>query len=85
MPMVTLRIDARTEARLAEISAETGDAVSRTATRLLERAVKATRLRPAFDVDAIRAVQADFAQDEIALADSAASERGQLLVREDFA
>jgi hypothetical protein len=83
MPTVTLSIDARTEARLTQISAESGDPVSRTAARLLERAVRATRPRCAFDAEAIRAAQAEFKQEDFALSDYAASERGQLLVRED--
>jgi hypothetical protein len=55
------------------------------AARLLRRAVRAKRPKPALDWDAIRAHAAAFADDDLALADSDTAHRAELLEAEDTA
>ena len=81
--MVTL--DAQTESELNRLSASEGIPAGELAARLLRRAVRAKRPRPALDWAAIRAHAAAFAEEDLALADSDIAHRAELLEADDIA
>jgi predicted secreted Zn-dependent protease len=85
MTTLTIAIDARTEADLRRLSevhhAEPGEL----AARLLARAVRAARSRPAYDIEALKAYAAEHAAEEAVLADSDPQHRADLLAGEDAA
>ncbi len=83
MTTLMINIDTQTENTLRELSARDGSEVSEIAARLLSRAVRASRLRPAYDAEALKAVYAPFAEQDLALAESAIDERAHLLQEED--
>ena len=86
MTTLTITIDERMEADLRRLSAAAGEASpSEYAARLLARAVRAARPRPVYDVEAIRKNCAEFAAEDLALADSDSGHRADLLAAEDAA
>ena len=85
MTTLMIDIDMQTESALRELSAREGSAVSEIAARLLVRAIRASRPRPVYDADALQAAYAPFAEEDLALAESATTERAALLQEEDKA
>lgn len=85
MTEMAIKLDEPTEMGLRRLSEQDGSDVTDLAARLLARAVRATRPRPAYDLEAIRAAVAEFGEDEVALAESGMEERAQLLAMEDQA
>jgi hypothetical protein len=83
MTTLMIVIDTQTESTLRELSARDGSEVSEIAARLLSRAVRASRPRPVYDADALKAAYAPFAEQDLALAESAIDERAALLQEED--
>ena len=53
------------------------------AARLLARAIRAARPRPRYDIEAVKALCAEFADEELALAESDLAHRAELLDAED--
>ena len=82
MPL-TVTIDSCTEADLRQISEGQGTDASVMASRLLARAVRAARPRPAFDAERLKAYAAENRSEELALADSDSTHRAELLAKED--
>ena len=85
MTTLTLTLDASTEAWLREVSASEGLGMDRVALRLLRRARLAARPRPVYDLKAIKANAAEFAAEDLALAESDPAHRAELLAAEDGA
>jgi hypothetical protein len=85
MVSVTIALDERTEDKLNRLSASEGIPADELAARLLRRAVRAKIPRPAWDLDAIRAHAATFAEEDLALADADSAHRADLLTGEDTA
>ena len=86
MTTLTITIDERMEAELRRLSAAAGEASpSEYAARLLARAVRAARPRPVYDVEALKAYAEEYADEELALADSDQAHRAELLAYEDAA
>ena len=83
MTTIQVRLDAHTEDGLRRLVQREGRDVAEIAARLLARAVRATRSRPAFDTEAIRAANAPFAAEDELLAESGSAERADLLAQED--
>ncbi len=81
----TIVLDGPTEAVLLELSRKEQVAPDDLAARLLRRALRAARPRPVYDIEAIRANCAEFAEEELALADSDPEHRAALLAAEDAA
>lgn len=59
--------------------------MDRVTTRLLKRAILAARPRPVYDLEAIKANAAEFAAEDLALAESDLTHRAGLLAQEDAA
>jgi hypothetical protein len=70
MATVTLELDTRTENNLNSLSASEGVPASEIAVRLLRRAIRSQRPRPSVDWEAVRIHAAEFAAEDLALADS---------------
>ena len=85
MTALTIALDERTAAGLQVLSAGCHLSPSEYASRLLRRAVRAGRTRPTCDLDAIRANCAEFADEDLAIAESDAEFRAELLAAEDAA
>ncbi len=86
MPTITIELDASTDEALRQLSRAEGDDLSTAAARLLARTVRAARPRPAFpDADALRAAYATFQDEDQSLAESALTERADLLCEDDRA
>lgn len=76
----TIILDEATEADLQRLSAKEGRQASEYAARLLARAVRAARPRPAFDPSILKAYAAENVAEEEALADSDTQHRAELLM-----
>jgi hypothetical protein len=85
MPTLTVNLDERAEAQLARLSADAGPPTSEAASRLLRHALRDQRPRPAVDREAVRHCAAEFAEEDVALAESDAEHRADLLRAEDDA
>ena len=83
MASLTLELDALTEQGLRQLSQQDGADASEIAARLLARAVRAARRRPVYDIDALIAANAPFADEDLEIAESDAAERAELLAQED--
>lgn len=84
--MTTLTItDSFVETQLQQISSAENKDMDRVTTRLLKRAILAARPRPVYDLEAIKANAAEFAAEDLALADSDSAHRAELLAQEDAA
>ncbi|MDQ2686397.1 MAG: hypothetical protein M3Y28_00860 [Armatimonadota bacterium] len=84
--MTTLIItDNFVETHLQQISSAENNDMDRVATRLLKRAILAARPRPVYDLEAIKANAAEFAAEDLALAESDVAHRAELLAQEDAA
>ena len=85
MAIVQLDIDDRTAAQLEALGQIEGESPHMLASKLLTRAVKLARRRPAVDREALRKAYAECEEDELALAESGIEERAKLLQEEDEA
>lgn len=85
MDTLTIRMDSQTAYHLRQLSRSHGADMAEMASRLLARAVRAARLRPAYNIAAIAAANAPFADEDEALAESGSTERADLLAAEDEA
>lgn len=85
MTTLTVPLDEPMEARLREISTNEGIEPSEMAAKLLARAIQSARPRPVYDWEAIRANAAEFADEDLALAESDIEHRAQFLADEDNA
>jgi hypothetical protein len=74
-----------TEQELRQLSRQEGAAVEAIAARLLARAVRTARPKRVFNTDQLRAQYADFADEDMAMADSDKQARLDLLTAEDRA
>jgi hypothetical protein len=81
----TIVLDGHTEAVLLELSRKEQVAPDDLAARLLRRAIRAARPRPVYDIEALRAYAQEYAEEELALADSDPEHRAALLAEEDAA
>lgn len=92
----TITLDERTDADLQRLSATENTDPNELAARLLRRAIRAARPRPAkaspcatarclYDLEAIKANAAEFASEDEALAESDIAHRADLLAQEDAA
>ncbi len=84
MSTLTIQSDAGTENGLRLLSAREGHEVADVASRLLARAVRAARPRPVYDTHALKQAYAEFATEDLILAESGAEERAALLAEEDI-
>ena len=82
MASLTLELDAPTEQGLRQLSQPDGD-INKMAARLLARAVRAARPRPVYDIEALIAANAPFAEEDLEIAESGVEERAELLAQED--
>ena len=85
MTTLTIAIDECTEAGLRRLCAAENASPDEIAARLLARAVRAARPRPAHDIEALKAYAAEYAAEEEALAESDRAHRADLLAHEDRA
>ena len=85
MTTLTITIDEATEADLQRLSAKEGRAASEYAARLLARAVRAARPKPVYDMDVLKTVYAEFAEEDMALSEASVAHHAELLAQEDRA
>lgn len=85
MTTLTITIDDVTEADLQRLSAKEGRQASEYAARLFARAVRAARPKPVYDIDALKAAYAEFAEEDITLSEATVAEHAELLAYEDRA
>ena len=81
----TITLDEVTEAGLQSLSAKEGRQASEYAARLLARAVRAARPKPVYDIDALKAAYAEFAEEDVAWSEATVAEHAALLADEDKA
>lgn len=82
---LTINIDPRIGAELKQISERQGTDASVMASRLLARAVRASRPRPVYDIEALKVKYVEFADEDLALSEATVAEHAQLLAEEDRA
>ena len=82
---LTIAIDTGTESALRKLCDTDGIQMDVLASRLLARAVRAARPRPVYDIEAIKLAAAEFAEEDLALAESDLEHRLALLEAEDRA
>ena len=80
---ISITLDERTESALRDLSFADGADVSRTAARLLARAVRAATPRKPYDTVALAAIYKPFEAEDLALAESDLEYRQALLEAED--
>lgn len=85
MTTLTIEVDCQTEQGLRRLSGLDGVDMTQLAERLLARAVRSARPRPVFNAELIRTANAPFIAEDEALAESASTERADLLAEEDAA
>lgn len=85
MSTLQVDIDEPTERALQQLSQSHGGSVEAVAAKLLARAVRAARPRPHYDTKTLKALYADFAEEDHALAEAGSTERADLLAAEDAA
>ncbi len=85
MTTLTITMDEVTTADLQRLSAQEGQQASEYAARLFARAVRAARPKPVYDIDALKAAYAEFAEEDIALSEATVAEHAELLAYEDRA
>lgn len=78
---LTIALDEGTETALRDLCQSEGAGIDDLASRLLKRAVRAAR--PRYDIEALKARYAEFADEDLALADSDLAHRAELLDAED--
>jgi hypothetical protein len=83
MTELAIKVDEPTQSGLRQLSEQEGSQITEIAERLLARAVRAAKPRPVYDVGAIRADMAEFADEDLALAESDLNERADVLAMED--
>ena len=83
MAALTVDIDPITERKLMQISRVSGESPDRSAARLLARAVRDSRVRRRFYSVDIKRINAEFAEEDLTLAESGIEERASLLADED--
>ena len=80
---LTIAVDEGTETALRDLCKSQGTEMNVLAARLLARAIRAARPRPQYDIEAIKARYAEFADEDLALAESDLEHRAELLAAED--
>ena len=85
MATLMITIDEATEAGLQQLSAKEGRQASEYAARLVARAVRASQPDPVYDIDALKAAYAEFAEEDLALSEATVAEHAELLAHEDRA
>ena len=85
MTTLTITLDEATEAGLHQLSAKEGRQASEYVARLVARAVRASQPAPVYDVDALKAAYAEFAEEDLALSEATVAEHAELLAYEDRA
>lgn len=80
---LTIALDEGTETALRDLCQSEGAEIDDLASRLLKRAVRAARPRPRYDIEALKARYAEFADEDLALAESDLVHRAELLDAED--
>ena len=82
MTTLMITLDEATEAGLHQLSAQEGRQASEYVARLVDRAVRASQPEPAYDIDALKAAYAEFAEEDLALSEATVAEHAELLARE---
>ena len=85
MTTLTVPLDEPIEAKLRELSANEGIEPTELATKLLTSAIQSARMKPVFDLEALKIYAAEYGDEEEALAESDIAHRAQLLADEDNA
>ena len=85
MTTMMITLDEATEAGLQRLSAKEGRQASEYAARLLARAVRASQPETVYDIDALKAAYAEFAEEDLALSEATVVEHAELLAYEDRA
>lgn len=85
MATMMITIDEATEAGLQQLSAKEGRRASEYVERLVARIVRASQPDPAYDIDALKAAYAEFAEEDIAWSEATVAEHAKLLAHEDRA
>lgn len=85
MATLTITIDEATEAGLHQLSAQEGRQASEYVARLVARTVRASQPEPVYDIDALKAAYAEFAEEDIAFSEATVAEHAELLACEDRA
>ena len=83
MPTLTINIDDSTARNLKEASERDGYELGEAAARYLKRALLLARPRPKYDIEKIRAANAEFIEEDRAFDDLDAEETVELLRRAD--
>ena len=83
--ILTITLDDRTATTLCELAAVDGVDVSVMAARLLARAIQTARPRHVYNIEELKRANAEFVDEELALADSDWQHRLELLEAEDRA
>jgi len=85
MTTLTITIDERSDQSLQQMSQQSGTNPAEMAVRLLRRAIRAAQPKPVYDMDALKAAYAEFAQEDIALSEESVAHHTELLAFEDRA
>lgn len=82
---LSITIDQQSERSLQQMSEQQGTDLSDTASRLLRRALRAAHPKPVYDIDALKAAYAEFAEEDLAFSEATVAEHRELLAYEDRA
>lgn len=80
---LTITIDKKSEQSLQQMSKQRGMNPDDMASRLLRRALRAALPKPVYDMEALKAAYAEFAEEDLALSEATRAEHAEMLARED--
>lgn len=82
---LTITIDNKSEQSLQQMSKQNGIEPHDMASRLLRRVLRAALPKPIYDVEALKAAYAEFAEEDLAFSEVTVAEHAELLAHEDRA
>ena len=82
---LTITIDKKSEQSLQQMSKQRGMNPDNMASRLLRRALRAALPKPVYDIEAMKAVYTEFAEEDFALSEATVLEHAEMLAYEDRA
>jgi len=80
---LSITIDKQSEQSLQQMLEQQGTDLSDMASRLLRRALREAQPKPVYDIDALKAAYAEFAEEDLAFSEVTVAEHRELLEAED--
>lgn len=82
---MTITLDKQLEYSLQQMSQQRGIDPADMALRLLRRAIRTAQPKPVYDIEALKAAYAEFAEEDIALSEMSVAHHAELFAQEERA